>query len=179
MLVKVCGLKSFEEIDWAVELGYSAAGIVLHPESKRFVEMSRAVELAVYAGERITTVAVAKRFDDLKEAAPHFDYIQVYEKINAPDLIYAGGSLPEDLDFKYFLYDVSIGSGEFEEFPSWLRKISDRLILAGGLDAGNVKKVIEKFNPFGVDVSSGVEEDGRKSFDLMKEFIKEVENATS
>jgi phosphoribosylanthranilate isomerase len=179
MFVKVCGLKSLEEIDHAVELGYSAAGIVLHPESKRFVERSKAVELAAHAGERITTVAVAKRFADLKDAAPHFDYIQVYEEIEAPNLIFAGGALPENFDFKYFLYDISIGSGEFEEFPSWLKSISERLILAGGLDADNVKSVIEAFNPFGVDVSSGVEEDGRKSFVLMKEFIKEVENATS
>ncbi len=178
MFVKICGLKSPEEIDRAVELGYSAVGIVLHPESRRFVEKTRAVELAVHAGERIAKVAVAKRFADLKDVVPHFDYIQVYEEVTARNLIYAGGSLPEKIEFSYFLYDISIGSGEFEEFPPWLKDISDRLILAGGLDAGNVRKVIEAFDPFGVDVSSGVEKDGRKSFVLMKEFIDEVNNAT-
>jgi phosphoribosylanthranilate isomerase len=179
MFIKICGLKRLEEIDQAVELGYSAIGIVLHPESKRFVEKSHAMELAAHAGERILKVAVAKRFADLKDLSSHFDYIQVYEEIEAPNLIYAGGSLPENLEFRYFLYDISTGSGEFEEFPPWLKSLSDRLILAGGLDSGNVRRVIETFRPFGVDVSSGVEEDGRKSFVLMKEFIDEVNNGAS
>lgn len=179
MFIKVCGLKSFEEVDRAVELGYSAMGIVLHPESKRFVGKDHAAELAGYAGERIIKVAVAKRFSDLEEVVSYFDYIQVYEEIEAHNLIYAGASLPEKIEFKYFLYDISLGSGEFEEFPSWLKNISDRLILAGGLNAGNVKMIIDRFSPFGVDVSSGVEENGRKSFTLMKEFVNEVRNAAS
>ncbi len=169
---------SFEEIDRAVDLGYSAVGIVLHPESKRFVEKTHAVKLAGHAGERISKVAVAKKFADLADVAPCFDYIQVYEEIEADNLIYAGGRLPDKIEFRYFLYDISVGSGEFEEFPSWLKDTRERLILAGGLGTGNVRRVIETFKPFGVDVSSGVEEDGKKSFVLMKEFIDEVNNAT-
>ena len=44
MFVKVCGITKPEQIDWAIELGYSAAGVVLHPESARYCEMSRAAD---------------------------------------------------------------------------------------------------------------------------------------
>lgn len=175
MFIKVCGLKNFEEIDAAVKFGYSAIGIVLHPGSPRFCHSNIAMELAGYAKGKITTVAVAKKFDDLKNVHHVFDYIQVYEKIVSDRLIYAGNSIPEDLDYKYFLYDTSMGSGESEEFPQWLNNNKDRLIIAGGLTPENVKDIIRKFNCFGVDVSSGVEiKRGVKDITLMEKFINEV-----
>jgi phosphoribosylanthranilate isomerase len=47
------------------------------------------------------------------------------------------------------------------------------LILAGGLSPGNVAEAIAEVRPFGVDVSSGVEEaPGRKSPALIASFVK-------
>ena len=49
------------------------------------------------------------------------------------------------------------------------------VIISGGLTPGNVKELIEKVSPYGVDVSSGVEEaPGKKSLELMKEFVNKV-----
>ena len=49
------------------------------------------------------------------------------------------------------------------------------LILAGGLNAGNVRKAIEQVDPFGVDVISSVEgEPGRKHPEKVRAFVKAV-----
>lgn len=47
-------------------------------------------------------------------------------------------------------------------------------VLAGGLTPGNVRAAIQIVRPFGVDVSSGVEESGRKSRQKVEEFLAEA-----
>jgi phosphoribosylanthranilate isomerase len=58
------------------------------------------------------------------------------------------------------------------------RKISRPLILAGGLNPGNVRQAILHVCPAGVDVHTGVEgPDGRKDPGLVKAFVSEALSA--
>jgi len=175
MFVKVCGLKTKEQIDKAIEYGYDAIGIVTHAKSKRYCSTENAIELAQYAKGRIKSFVVGLTYSDVKDVATLFDYTQIYEARQVPNLVLASKEMPpENLKYDFFIYDASIGSGIFQGFPKWVADMSDRIIAAGGLNKENVCSVIRDIEPFGVDVSSGVEKDGSKDFTMMKEFINAV-----
>ena len=52
MFVKVCGLKTKEQIDKAIEFGYDAIGVVTYPKSKRYTSPEAARALAAHANDR-------------------------------------------------------------------------------------------------------------------------------
>ena len=56
-----------------------------------------------------------------------------------------------------------------------IKKIGIPIILSGGLGPANIEEAIRVVRPYAVDVNSGVEErPGKKSFVLMREFMKIV-----
>ena len=63
--------------------------------------------------------------------------------------------------------------GGTEEVFDWelLGKIQRPYFLAGGLTPENVTAAVNALRPYGVDVSSGIETDGYKDKEKMKEFI--------
>jgi phosphoribosylanthranilate isomerase len=177
MFVKVCGLVDPIQIDKAIEYGYNAIGVVAYHKSIRYCSPEKAIKLAEYARGKIDSFVVGIHYSDVEAAADAFDYVQIYERRQLANLVFASHEKPpKDLNCSYFMYDTSVGSGEFKTFPKWLKDVAGRLIVAGGLDKDNVCNVIRKIKPFGVDVSSGVEKDGVKNFELMQDFIGAVRN---
>ena len=49
--------------------------------------------------------------------------------------------------------------------------------LAGGLSPENAKEAIDAYHPYALDVSSGIETDGRKDPVKMQKFMQEVMQA--
>ena len=82
----------------------------------------------------------------------------------------------------FFLLDSGTGSGQSfnweilqsPEVTDKLKDLSKGWFLAGGLDAANVAEAIEKLRPMAVDVSSGIETEGKKDPDKMREFVREA-----
>ena len=64
-----------------------------------------------------------------------------------------------------YTFDWSIAENNIKRF---------RLMIAGGLTPENVGHLISHLNPWGVDVSSGVETNGIKDINKIKAFIAEV-----
>lgn len=48
------------------------------------------------------------------------------------------------------------------------------LYVAGGLHEGNIQELLSQYSPGGIDVSSGVETDGRKDIDKIRLFVGKV-----
>ena len=177
MFIKVCGLKTKEQIDKAIEYGYDAIGVVTYAKSKRYCQPRNAIELAEYAKGRIKSFVVGLTYSDVEDVAEAFDYTQIYETKQVPNLVLASKEIPpSNLNYEYFVFDASIGSGVFKQFPNWVKDMAGKIIVAGGLNKENVCSVIKDIKPFGVDVSSGVENNGVKDLRLMKEFIEAIKN---
>lgn len=61
-------------------------------------------------------------------------------------------------------------------YLDWAREACIPLIIAGGLEPDNVAVLVETYRPDGVDVSSGVETDGKKDPDKIKRFVERVKS---
>src|SRR5690625_2180525 len=78
-----------------------------------------------------------------------------YILIDSPGEAYRGGS---GKPFSWELLDE-------------LKIARDKLILAGGLSAKNIKQAIQLVQPTGVDISSGVETNGLKDIEKINTFV--------
>lgn len=63
---------------------------------------------------------------------------------------------------------------DWDHSAAVVRSMKVPVILAGGLDPGNVAEAILKVRPYAVDVSSGLETDGRKDPAKVRAFLREV-----
>ncbi len=80
-----------------------------------------------------------------------------------------------------WLLDSGAGSGKTFDWPAARAQLGDRqerLIIAGGLTPENVGDALRAFDPWGVDVVSGVESaPGRKDPEKLKAFVAAVRRA--
>ena len=183
-------------VEAALIAGADAIGFVF-AESVRRVTPQQARELARPARGRALCVAVTQHPD-------HASLRSVFE-IFRPDVLqtdredFAGIELPQGVMGWPVLRGappepgaVGLQRGQralFEGPRSGTGNVADwnaarilaehcELILAGGLAPANVEQAIDRVRPFGVDVSSGVEEaPGRKSRALIDEFVSRARAA--
>ena len=196
--VKICGLKEIEHVEAAVKAGADFIGLMFAP-SKRQITMEQAIELAKVIPSNVKKVGVFvnEKPETIKEIAQKvgLHYIQ-YHGDETPEVIEAIG-LPaikafsvqteEDVvraasyQVDYYLFDApgtDYRGGSGKSFD-WLlldkmNIPSEKIILAGGLNDENVGLAIMLVEPFAVDVSSGVEIDGRKSSTAIANFIEKA-----
>ena len=192
MWIKICGMTTPEAVAAALVAGVDAIGFVF-ADSPRQLTLEDALSLAAPARGQVRCVAVTRHpsqryLDDvLAEFRP--DVLQ----IDAEDL--GALSLPRELELlpvfrgwdgsqsklpARLLFEGPLsGSGTQCDWTAAQRLARrTQLVLAGGLDAGNVATAISAVRPFGVDVSSGVEErPGVKSPDEVARFAAAARSA--
>ena len=203
--IKICGLKRTEEVEHAGELGVDAIGLVFYPPSVRAIDVREAKTLLANCPPFVTVTglfldASSEEVDTVLDAV-ELDLLQ-FHGAESPDFcrqfgrpyikaIAMAGVGPEAVqshveeqsrayrDARGFLLDSNAageagGSGkrfDWQHIPTLDRP----LVLAGGIDCGNVQEAVREVKPYAVDVSSGVEVSrGVKSLELMSKFVQEV-----
>lgn len=202
--IKICGLKSERDIDAAARLPLAYVGFVFARASRRYISFDLAKSLreqlisrrralhlppittvGVFVNEDINVVAraLAEGACDLAQLhgsedndyitrlreITHTPSIQAFRVHDENDIARAQKSAADTII-------LDAGSGEGKRF-NWelARNVSRPFILAGGLAPTNVQAALDFTQAWGVDVSSGVEENGTKSLSKMNAFCEAVE----
>ncbi|MEK4698396.1 phosphoribosylanthranilate isomerase [Solibacillus sp. FSL R7-0668] len=194
--VKICGLKEAEHIQAAVEAGADFIGLMFAP-SKRRITIEQAIVLAQHIPPNVKKVGVFvnEKPEIIKQIAElvGLDFIQYHGDESAEQIAAIGlpaikaFSIRTKEDVKrastytidYYLFDAPGtdfrgGSGNSFDW-TLLDDVNiplDKVILAGGLTEENVGIATMLVQPFAVDVSSGVEIDGRKDIEKIKRFVE-------
>ena len=193
LFIKICGLRTERDVDTAVEGGADAIGFVFS-DSPRRIDATTAAKLCRRVPESVLTVGVFRNqsLRDVRSLAniAGVSGIQLHGQEGRgyyDDLAHEGWTLIRGTAFSdhvprcgemgedILLLDApSPGSGTPWD---WTRKHltspGEKWLLAGGLTPDNVQNAVEVTRPWGVDVSSGVEQSrGVKDPELITAFIK-------
>lgn len=193
--VKLCGLTRAEDIEAVNRLEPEYIGFVFAKKSKRYVSPEKAAELkkllnpeikavGVFVDEDINKVAnlLINKTIDIAQLHGNEDnsYIEKLKKLIDSPVIKAfqiksaddvNKALNSSAD--YVLLDSGKGSGQIFNWEL-IKSINRPYFLAGGLDTENIQSAIKSNRPFAVDVSSGIETDGKKDLDKMTAFVNAV-----
>lgn len=193
--IKFCGLSRCCDIEAANELKVEYIGFVFALKSKRYITPSKAEELkrlldadiqavGVFVNEEPEVVADLLERGIIDIAQLHGDEDETYIaqlrqltdkkiikafRIKAADDIAAAERSSAD----YILLDSGAGTGEVFDW-TLLHHISRPYFLAGGLSPDNAGQASAVLRPYAVDVSSGIETDGRKDKTKMTAFAAAV-----
>ena len=186
-MVKVCGITRREDAEAAVAAGASAIGFVFVPRSPRYVTPEKAAELG--RGLDIWKVGVFEApaaIEDVFRTAG-LDIAQIYggDLPNVPRVWQAlrvgqTSRSARDLQIPQTVEAVLLDGTANGITFDWnqARGLSQKLILAGGLNASNVAEAIRIVQPWGVDASSGLESaPGIKDHDKVRQFVKAAQQA--
>ena len=194
--IKFCGLSCFQDIEIANTLLPDYIGFVFVPQSIRYVTPEMAEKLKARLSPRIQAAGVflneepeimaelanqniihmiqlhgqeteqtIKTLRSLTSAP----IIQAFTMQTSNDINRAEASSAD-----LILLDSGAGTGTVFNWSLIRRRIKRPFFLAGGLNPENVSEAIRTLSPYGVDVSSGIEINGKKDRHKMEAFTASV-----
>jgi phosphoribosylanthranilate isomerase len=198
--IKFCGITRPQDADHAVELDVSAIGLVLAPDSPRFISLRQAAIIRRRLPQAVKCVllfmdapadgvqrALERVQPDLLQfhgrETPAFcesfgwPYLRAVAMPDRPDLRQEARAYPGAFALLLDAHSAGApgGQGRTFDWSAVPASMDTPLILAGGLNPDNVGSAVRQVRPFGVDVSSGIESaPGIKERSRMQRFIDEV-----
>ncbi len=195
--IKICGICDRSAADAAAEAGADLIGFHFCPSVRRVTpEEARAIVEAIDVLPVLVGVFIDQDPDEVRQVADFvgLDMVQLHGS-EAPGFV-AGrpvikvlkvkdGAIPDarpwpdPIMLDSWSASQRGGTGRTWEWDAARSLIAARRVfIAGGLEPGNVGTVVNRFKPYGVDVSSGVESAVRvKDPDKIRAFVRAVRAA--
>lgn len=192
MKLKICGITNQEDLELCLKYADAVGFIVGYPESSRNITIEKAKKLMKAVPPFVASVIVVP---DFKKA------LQIYSELR-PNIIQLHGQETVD-DIKTFkknvdckiikacgfenalefskhadavLIDDKYSKVDLDKVYDIIQNSSKPVILAGHLSPKNILDVLEKVNPYAIDVASGVEiKPGKKHPGKVKQIKKMLE----
>lgn len=199
MIVKMCGIRRMQDVLYANEVQPDYIGFIF-AKSKRYIKPQDAAILQKQLDPSIKTVGVFvnEPVDSMLNTAKivGLDVLQLHgdetekeiKKIRekssleiwkavrvqtVEDIIKAEELSIDRLLLDNFSKEAYGGTGKVMDIALIEQaKITKPYLIAGGLHRDNLQEIIQRLHPQGIDISSGIETDGCKDLEKMKEIMK-------
>jgi len=203
--IKICGINNTTVLDCCSNLNVNYYGLIFYKKSPRNIDINvaktlinfqkKTVPIGVFVNHDLHDLSELIKITNLKHIQLHGnesnDYIsRLKDKINLEVIKAIGIHNENDLkktelypQADYFLFDYKskkneLPGGNAQSF-NW-SIIKDQTIekpwfISGGINKNNINELLENLIPYGIDISSGVEDQpGIKNTNKIKEIVRVI-----
>jgi phosphoribosylanthranilate isomerase len=199
--IKICGITQYEDAKIAVSLGVDALGFIFYPKSPRYIHPLAAKDIirklppfvsrvGVFVNDTADTIASVFSQTGIDTIQLHGDETPGFANGLSCSVVKAFGVKPgfdlavlADYQVSGYLLDTWSeergGSGKTFDWSIAKKaaQLFPNIILAGGLNAENVREALENVTPYAVEFNSGVEiKPGVKNHYKMRDAVKIVKS---
>ncbi len=188
MKIKICGITSIEDADYAIKSGADFVGVILDNNVVRHGDQ----KLIKNIKERHPEIKTVGVYTSMPEKAGYEDYVQLHYSHSGNDVYHAVNSLNRKVisvinpseNIRNEIYEHLNAGAEYvliEDRSGIVNHINllksmdlARTGIAGKISPENVSSLVS-LNPGLIDVSSSLEErPGKKSFSRIDEFFERI-----
>ena len=188
--VKICGVRTVEVAKFCEENRVDFVGLNFVPVSKRKIGEEMANEISKYLGNtKKVGVFQNQSIEEVNKFAKFVDYLQLcgdesieyIKKCKKPVIKTIAVKSQEDLVLadeyrpyvEYIFFDgATPGSGKGFDHDL-LEDVDYPFFLCGGINPDNLSLALE-VSPFGIDMASGIETDGKVDIEKIKSILEQV-----
>lgn len=201
--IKICGITNLDDALLSAKLGADALGYIFYKKSPRYISPKDAKSIiqklppfvssvGVFVNESLDSVietardcsltAVQLSGDETQDFLMSLPF-QAIKAIRVKDSLSLGVirfyNPGAALLLDSFVPGAYGGTGTSFDWQLVKEYLNDyHIIIAGGLRPNNVSNMVRELRPYGVDVSSGVEQaPGKKDPEKLKSFVRNIKKA--
>lgn len=198
--IKMCGMTREQDVNYAIQLGVDAIGLIFARQSSRCIDIETAKSLLLRLPPFVSAVAVlvnpeVNDVNNIIENLP-IDMLQFHgeessefcEQFNKPFIKAIPANSSEFILNACSLYKNSSallldtphpelygGSGKLFDWKIIPKNTSLPIIIAGGLNSENIAISVKTYRPYAIDLCSGIEfAKGIKDFNKMQQFMSKI-----